>query len=157
MMKKDTKVTELAASSERGEPGTGEPIEEEAAAIAVPDPEVAAKPTRRRFSAGYKLRILQEIDRAGPGGTGAILRREGLYSSHLSEWRKARDAVALGALSKKRGRKAKPVNPLEKKVKQLERELAGTQEKLRKAELILDVQGKVSQLLGIDLESGKDS
>ena len=55
-----------------------------------PDPEVAAKPSRRTFSAGYKLRILEEAEQAGPGGTGEILRREGLYSSHLTVWRKAR-------------------------------------------------------------------
>lgn len=125
--------------------------------IGRPDPEVIAKPERRRFSAEYKLRILEEIDQAGPGETGKILRREGLYSSLLTEWRRSRKAGAMGALSRTRGRKRKPENPLEQRVRQLERELAKAQEDLRKAHIILDVQEKVSKLLGIDLKSEKDS
>ncbi|MCB1033609.1 MAG: IS3 family transposase, partial [Acidobacteria bacterium] len=103
------------------------------------------------------VNLLQDLDQAGDGQAGVILRREGLYSSHLTEWRRAREAGALKGLSKKRGRKGKPQNPLQGRVAQLERQLAMTQEKLRKAELILEVQGKVSELLGIDLKSGKDS
>ncbi len=122
-----------------------------------PDPEVPAKPRRRRFSAEYKLRVLEEIDRAGPGEQGAILRREGLYSSHLTEWRRARRRGALGSLAVKRGRKPKPVDAQSKQIAKLERELARTREDLRKAHLILEVQGKVAGLLGIDLQGGKDS
>jgi len=122
-----------------------------------PDPEVPAKPRRRRFTAEYKLRILEEADQAGPGEVGAILRREGLYSSHLTAWRKARRSGALESLNRKRGRKAKPVNPLDKKVARLERELARTQEQLRQAEVIIEVQGKVAGLLGFSLEDGKSS
>ena len=72
-----------------------------------PNPEVPERAKRRRFSAEYKLRILQEADRCGSGDLGALLRREGLYSSHLVTWRRQRDEGALSALSKKRGRKAK--------------------------------------------------
>jgi len=112
------------------------------------DAEVPPKPKRRTFTAAYKLRVLQEIDQAGEGEVGLILRREGLYSSHLSEWRKARDGGAVMALSKKRGRKPKERHPLERKVRELEREVGRLQEDLRKAEVIIDVQGKLAGLLG---------
>jgi transposase-like protein len=128
------------------------------AASSAPDPEVVAKPTRRQFTAQYRLRIVQEADRCtGPGEVGQLLRREGLYSSHLAAWRKAHRDGALGALSpRKRGRKAEG-NPLDKRVRQLEAELARTQEELRRANLILDMQGKVAGLLGFSLKDGKDS
>lgn len=124
-----------------------------------PDPEVAAKPTRRSFTAQYRLRIVQEAERCtGPGEVGQLLRREGLYSSHLANWRKAYEDGALDGLSpKKRGRKAEERNPLDKRVRQLEAELARTQEELRKANLILDMQGKVAGLLGFSLKDGKNS
>ncbi len=122
-----------------------------------PDPEVAAKPKRRRFTAEYKLRVLEELDRAGAGQGGVILRREGLYSSHITEWRRARTKGALGALSKKRGRKAKASNPLQQRVARLERELAQTQDALRKAQIIIEVQGKVAGLLGTSPVDGKNS
>ncbi|MDP7114431.1 MAG: transposase [Myxococcota bacterium] len=122
-----------------------------------PDPEVPARPRRRRFSAEYKLRVLEELDRAEPGEQGAILRREGLYSSHLTEWRRARRRGALGSLGVKRGPKPKPDGGQAKRIAKLERELARTKEELRRAHLILEVQGKVAGLLGIDLSSGKDS
>ena len=91
------------------------------AAAGVPDPAVDAKPQRRRFTAEYKVRILREVDRAkAPGAVGAILRREGWYSSHLSVWRRDRDRAAkVGLAAGKRGPKAKVVDP---KIKQLERE-----------------------------------
>lgn len=121
-----------------------------------PDPEVLARARRRTFTAAYKLRILDEIDRS-PGQGGTILRREGLYSSHLVDWRRARRAGALGALSKKRGPATTPGEPLKKEVERLERELARTKEDLRRAHLILDVQGKVAELLGFSLSDGKNS
>ena len=126
-------------------------------AVRRPDPEVAAKPSRRTFTAEYKLRVLEEIDRAGPGGQGAILRREGLYTSHLADWRKARRQGALGSLVRKRGRKPAPADASAKRIAKLERDNARLQEQLRKAHLILEVQGKVAGLLGIDLQGGKDS
>jgi transposase-like protein len=129
------------------------------AASPAPDSEVVAKPTRRRFTAQYRLRIVREADRCtGPGEVGQLLRREGLYSSHLTNWRKTYHDGALGALSpRKRGRKAAERNPLASRVRQLEGELGRTREELRKANLILDIQGKVAGLLGFSLTDGKDS
>ena len=123
------------------------------------DPEVAAKPKRRQFTAEYRLRILEEADRCTkPGEVGQLLRREGLYSSHLTAWRKARRSGALrGLASKKRGAKPKPRNPLEPKVRQLEAKVERLEKELHKAHTILDVQEKVAGLLGFGLDSGKAS
>ncbi len=97
--------------------------------VAAPDPEVQARATRRRFTAEYKLRILREADACrGNGDLGMLLRREGLYSSHLSTWRRRRDAIARVSLApKKRGRTAKAVDP---RVKQLGRENARLKRRL---------------------------
>jgi transposase-like protein len=124
-----------------------------------PDPEVEAKPKRRRFTAAYRLRILEEADCCqGPGEIGRLLRREGLYSSHLASWRKARREGSLAALApKKRGAKPKARNPLEPKVRQLEAKVARLEAELEKAHTILDVQEKVAGLLGFSLERGKNS
>ena len=107
---------------------------------------------RRRFTAEYKLRILREVDRTKePGEVGAILRREGLYSSLLSVWRRDRDRVAkTGLAARKRGPKAKTVDP---RIKQLEREIAKLRRRNARVELMLDIQKKVSELLGIPLKS----
>ncbi len=115
-----------------------------------PDPEVAERPTRRRFTAEYKLRILREADACkGDGDIGALLRREGLYSSHLVTWRHQREAIAhAGMAARKRGRQAAPVDP---RVKPLERENARLRRRLQRAELILAIQKKASKLLGIPL------
>jgi transposase-like protein len=122
-----------------------------AAVPPAPDPEVVAKAQRRKFTAEYKLGIVEEADRVtDPGAIGALLRREGLYSSHLVEWRRLRDAGALGALSKKRGRKPTR-NPLAEENGKLKAELARVNQKLQQAEIIIDVQKKVSALLGISL------
>ncbi len=150
---------------ETGFLAAAEPAEERsdeagsAAAAAPPDPEVAAKPKRRQFTAEYRLRILEEADRCTePGEVGQLLRREGLYSSHLTAWRKARRNGALrGLASKKRGAKPKARNPLEPKVRQLEAKVERLEKELHKAHTILDVQEKVAGLLGFSLESGKDS
>ncbi len=123
-----------------------------------PDPEVSAdRPRRRTFTADYKKRILEEADACTePGGIGELLRREGLYSSHLAEWRKQRDAAVDGALApKKRGRKPFRDESAER-IRQLERENHRLQERLRKAEIIIDVQKKISQLLGIPLKTPED-
>jgi len=122
------------------------------------DPEVVAKPTRRQFTAQYRLRILEEADRCtGPGEVGRLLRREGLYSSHLSAWRKARRKGALrGLTSKKRGVKPAVRNPLDAKVRELEAKVARLEKELHAAHTILDVQGKVAGLLGFSLKDGKD-
>jgi transposase len=117
----------------------------------VPDPEVAEKPKRRHFSAEYRLRIVREADGCKePGEIGALLRREGLYSSLLTAWRRQRDAGALeGLRSKKRGPKAKAIDP---RVKRLERENARLKRKLEQAETIIDIQKKVAGMLGIPLK-----
>ena len=121
------------------------------------DIEVPEKPKRRHFTAAYKLRILEEVDAAAPGEQGAILRREGLYTSHIADWRTARREGALDGLEKKRGRKPDPDRAAQKRIAQLERQLARTEEELRKTRIILDVQGKVAGLLGLNFDRGSDS
>ena len=123
-----------------------------------PDPEVMARPTRRQFTAQYRLRILEEADRCTePGEVGRLLRREGLYSSHLTAWRKARRNGSLqGLSSKKRGAKPSERNPLDAKVRELEAKVARLEKELQTAHTILDVQGKVAGLLGFNLKDGKD-
>jgi len=111
---------------------------------------VVAKPKRRTFTAEYKQRILAEADAAAArsGGLGALLRREGLYSSHLVSWRRERAHGILQALTpQKRGPKSKR-NPWEEEIQKLRRQNERLAEELRKAELILDVQKKVAALLG---------
>ena len=120
-----------------------------------PDTEVVAKASRRRFTAPYKLGILEEVEACtDTGGVGRILRREGLHSSHLANWRKARTESAMDGLARKRGRKPTPNKVLERKVVKLEREVERLRTKLSKAETILDVQGKVAGLLGFNLKDG---
>ena len=144
---------------ERSEvPITGGRVESDRAPTEAPDPEVRSGPKRRRFSAAYKLRIVQELDRCSePGEIGALLRREGLYSSLLTEWRRARDQGAFDALrEKRRGPKPRRVDPLEQENSRLQREVERLRRKLEQAELIIDVQKKVSALLGIPLASVDD-
>lgn len=112
----------------------------------VPDPEVPERPRRRRFTAAYKLAILDQLDQATqPGAKGAILRREGLYTSHIVEWRRARDAGALEALGRPRG--PKPANPLAVQVGRLRVENARLKDRLDKASKVIAVQGNLSALL----------
>jgi transposase-like protein len=114
----------------------------------VPEPEVKAE--RRQFSTAYKLQILQEADACkGQGETGSLLRREGLYASLLSKWRKQRSS---GTLGKMRGRKADPDAALKQRIQDLERENQRLQGKLRQAAKIIEVQKKVSEILGVSLE-----
>jgi transposase-like protein len=120
----------------------------------VPDPAVEAKPQRRRFTAEYKLRVLREVERAkAPGDIGAILRREGLYSSHLVSWRRERDRVATAGLAaRKRGPTAQVKDP---RVTQLEREMARLRRRNQQVETLLEIQKKASELLGIPLSPGR--
>jgi len=114
--------------------------------------EVTAKAKRRKFTAEYKRRILKEADACERGEVGALLRREGLYSSHLIEWRRARDAGELAGLTpKKRGPKAQEPDPLAEKLAASEREIARLKAENAKLQIICDVQKKVSQLLGVTL------
>ncbi len=111
------------------------------------NPEVFERPQRRRFTAAYKLRIVQEADAAVEfRQVGALLRREGLYSSQLAAWRRARDAGALSALGQPRGRK--PADPVIADVARLQRENATLTRRLAVAEEIIAVQKKVAHLLG---------
>jgi transposase len=115
-----------------------------------PDSEVVAKAKRRTFSTAYKIRILEEADCASatPGGVGALLRREGLYSSHLTSWRRARaNGIFQGLKPRQRGRKSER-DPLTDENEKLRRQVGQLTEKLRKAEIIIDVQKKVAALLG---------
>src|SRR6266705_3415139 len=120
-----------------------------------PDPEVPERPKRRRFTAEYKLAVLKEVEACKePGEIGALLRREGLYSSHLVLWRRQRDQAAHTQLkSRKRGPKPKAQDP---RVKQLERENARLQRRLRRVALLLDIQKKVGAILGIPLKNLDD-
>ena len=127
--------------------------------ITVPDPEVAERARRRSFSASYKLKILEEVDRCSqPGEIGKLLRREGLYSAHLSKWRKQRDEGVLAALSpKRRGRKPRRPDPSAKRIAELERDNARLRRDLRKAQTIIEVQKKLSEILGIELPAPEGS
>lgn len=119
--------------------------------------EVTAKATRRRFTAEYKRKILQEADACERGELGALLRREGLYSSHLIEWRRARDAGELAGLTpKKRGPKAQAPDPLAAQVAEQQKEIARLKAENAKLALICSVQKKVSQLLGVTLPTIPD-
>jgi transposase len=119
-----------------------------------PDSEVAAKPERRRFTAAYKLRILEQVEVCrGSNEIGALLRREGLYSSNVSKWRMQRDAGALRELSQKRGRKPK-VTDNEKE--RLERENARLRREVQQLRAINEIQKKVSNLLGLSLDDESD-
>ena len=109
-----------------------------------PDPQGIAKPTQRQFSAAYHLRIIEEADRCTePGEPGRLLRREGLYSSHLSTWRKARreGSLARFASKKRGGAKPKQRDPRDAKVRELEAKVARLEKELDKAHTILEVQG----------------
>jgi len=120
----------------------------------IPDPEVPEQKARRRFTAEYKLRVLREVDACTSGEVGALLRREGLYSSILGKWRNQRDVGIIGGLSpRKRGRKTDPDKSLRNKNFQLEQENERLKKRLKQAEAIIAVQKKVSEMLGISLGS----
>src|SRR5713226_2307201 len=125
------------------ERAVGERSEEAGGRAGALDTELVERPQRRRFSAEYKLRIVSEADACSrPGEIGALLRREGLYSSLLTEWRRARDA---GALERPRGRR--PPHPLETENADLRRRAERAEAALEKARRVIEVQGNVSALL----------
>ncbi len=136
--------------------GNGELAEAAPAArkAVIPDPQVSARPQRRHFSAAYKARVVEEAESCTePGAIGALLRREGLYSSQLSAWRKLYRAGALQALrDDKRGRKATK-HPLVDEVAQLRKANERLAERLERAETIIEIQKKVATMLGIPLNS----
>jgi len=115
--------------------------------------EIAERASRRRFTKEYKLRILEATDRCDAGEVGKLLRREGLYSSHLGTWRKQRREGTLRALGRKRG--PRPKRPAEQvELEKLRRENERLREKLRKAEKIIEVQKKVAEMIELDEEQG---
>jgi len=128
------------------------------AVIVSPDPEVVATPTRRRFTAEDKLRILKLADACtAVGSLGVLLRAEGLYASTLTTWRRQRTEGVLSALTpQKRGRKASVRHPLRAENETLRKENARLSTRLKQAELIIDVQRKVSEILGIPLETPEE-
>lgn len=135
---------------------------EAAAAPATPtgvaDPELVERPKRRRFTAEYKLRILRQAGACTrQGEIGALLRREGLYSSHLSTWRRQRDEGALSALARKRG--PKPAGRRDAEIAALSRRAERAEAELAKARKVIEVQGNVSALLGdlLEPEGAKES
>jgi transposase len=143
--RREAERSEDSRSAAAGKAGALEPP-----ALSRPDPEVVAGAKRRTFTAKYKLGLLAEVDAvaAQPGAIGALLRREGLYSSHLVTWRREREAGMLKGLTPhKRGRKSKR-NPQEEELQKLRRENQHLTEELRKAAIVIDVQKKVGALLG---------
>jgi len=116
------------------------------------DPEVPERARRRTFTAKYKLEVLAAYDAAQPGEKGAILRREGLYSSHIVEWRRARDAGGLAGLSRPRGRPGP--DPRDAQIAALRTEKARLERELAKARFVVDVQAKLQALLEKLSESG---
>ena len=136
------------AGATEGVPGTTG-VAPAAAAAARPDPEVVEKPRRRKFSAEYKLRILELADQCTePGSIGKLLRQEGLYSSRLSQWRRQREQGSLHAFhASKRGPKSARPNPLLPEVERLRKENRQLAKRLKQAELLIEVQKKISKLL----------
>ena len=125
-----------------------------------PDPEVPERARRRSFTAQYKLEVLAAYDAAGPGEKGAILRREGLYSSHIVDWRRSRDAGALSGPARPRGRPA--ADPRDAQIARLQKEKAKLEQELAKARFVVDVQSKLQALLetiskSADTEPGSSS
>ena len=116
-----------------------------------PDPQVPERARRRTFTAKYKLEIVAAYEAAGDGEKGALLRREGLYSSHLVEWRRARDAGALAGLTAPRGRP--PRDPDRARIADLEAEKARLEKELAKARFVVEVQAKLHALLETISES----
>lgn len=123
-------------------------------AMKTPDTEVAAKARRRRFTAEYKQKILREAERCGKlGEIGALLRREGLYSSHLTAWRAARaSGERAGLEAKRRGTKPRVRDGQAQRVAELEREMARWKARAERAEFLVELQKKVASILGIELD-----
>ena len=137
-----SKVTTLVRGTGIEDPG---PVPGEDAGSRRPDPEVPERARRRTFTAKYKAEILAAYDAAADGEKGALLRREGLYSSHIVAWRRARDAGALAALAAPRGRKRR--DPQQERIARLEAEKQRLEQELAKARFVVDVQAKLHALL----------
>ena len=129
---------------------------ESTTSLLVPEVEVSAKAKRRVFTLEYKRRVLREADACTePGEISALLRREGLYSSHLVVWRAARErGEIVGLAPKKRGRRARPADPRDRTIRELERENAQLKARAERAEALVELQKKISAILGIALPEG---
>ena len=146
----------MRSRTDDGDNGSkGSPVEEVprgTSSTTRPDPEAPARAKRRRFTARYKLRILEEADACqAPGEVGALLRREGLYSSQLTQWRRARREGSLKALSRPRGPKGRRRDKVAVENEQLRKEIARLRRRLEQANTILEIQKKASEILGIPL------
>jgi transposase len=138
------------SGGERSEPERRGGGSSPASAPVAADPEVSSHRVRRKFSAAYKRRILQETDKCSAGELGAFLRREGLYYSNLTKWRKQRESGELSSLQpKKRGKKPNPDKPLIQENEKLRRENIRLEKRLHQAEVIIEVQKKLCDLLGL--------
>ena len=135
-------------------PGVVDPGGKSGAGTRRPDPEVPVRARRRTFTAKYKLDVLAAYDAAVAGGKGAVLRREGLYSSHIVEWRRARDAGALAGLAVPRGRRRR--DPQAERIGRLEADKQRLEQELAKARFVMDVQAKLHALLET-LSEGADT
>jgi transposase-like protein len=142
-------------AAQKGEPNAPSPAMVSGAPplAAALDPEVRERAARRRFTAEYKAQVLREADQCvGAGELGALLRREALYSSHLTTWRRQREHGALAALApQKRGRPRAPASPLARRVAELERDKVRLERRLKQAEAIIDAQKKLAEILGLSL------
>jgi transposase len=132
-------------------PGIADPGRVVGAGRQRPDPEVPQRARRRRFTAQYKLEMLAAYDAAPAGDKGALLRREGLYSSHIVEWRRARDAGALAGLARPRGRPRRDAR--DKQIARLEQEKRQLEQELAKARFVVEVQAKLHALVETISES----
>jgi transposase-like protein len=153
-MKEVVKLNEFGSSSAATK---NAPLGERRLARAA-DPEVPERPRRRKFSAEHKVRILREAERAKESGQlGALLRREGLYTSNLTTWRRQFERGALAGLApRKRGKKGKPVDARDTRIRELERDNERLRKRLEQAETIIEVQKKVSALLGTSPPGASD-
>lgn len=156
-------VTEMkdAAGTEGARRATGVSADEPVAGgvpETPPDPEVSDRPKRRRFTAQYKRKILKQADACTrPGELGALLRREGVYSSSLTAWRSARDRGEIAGLApRKRGPKASAPDPRDRELAAKDREIARLSARAERAEALIEVQKKLSQVLGIRLPESDD-
>ena len=123
-------------------------------AVAVPEVEVVAKASRRRFTVEYKRKMVREADGCKTtGAVGALLRREGLYSSHLTTWRAARERGELAGRARRRGPAPRPSDPRDKRIMELERETVRWRTRAARAEALVELQKKLSALLGTPLEA----
>jgi transposase-like protein len=149
-----------AAETEGARRATGVSANDPVAAVAPgasADPEVSAKPKRRRFTAEYKRKLLKQADACRPGELGALLRREGVYSSSLNTWRAARDRGELAGLApKKRGPKTQAPDPRDRELAANAREIARLSARVERAEALIAVQKKLSEILGIRLPESDD-